>query len=129
MEGSREIRGINCISKPTIIFHKYGNSVSNSTKLHICYGGRAGALTKLSKKKKKKKKNEKRETKISFDPQRKHSSQAPYPLHSDPLRLLWPQWLLGLASTRGSRRTLDEVGRRSRACHLEPLGDLHRCCV
>ena len=44
MEGSCEIKGINCISKPKIIFRKYVNSVSNSTKIHICYGGQTGLI-------------------------------------------------------------------------------------
>ena len=44
MEGSCEVKGINCIIKPKIIFRKYANSVNNSTKIHICSGGQTGLI-------------------------------------------------------------------------------------
>ena len=57
---SCEIKGINCISKPKFIFHKYANSVNN--------------MYMLWRPNEAKEEREKRETNINSDPQRKHSS-------------------------------------------------------
>ena len=43
MEGSYEIKGVNSISKPKIVFHKYANGVR---KVHIKYGCQTGLITK-----------------------------------------------------------------------------------
>ena len=43
MEGSCEIKGINIVSKPKIVFHKYANSVR---KIHISFDGQTGPIIK-----------------------------------------------------------------------------------
>ena len=46
LEGSCEIKAINSISKPKIVFHKYANSVR---KIHISFGDQTGLIAKKRK--------------------------------------------------------------------------------